>query len=537
MRKLWALIRLDLQILLNAMHAGSTKRPWAAWVLMAVPGALMAYLGTLMGWSLATVMAPVGVLDLLAPLLAVLCAAMNLVFTLFAARGLVFTGRDSDLMLSLPVPTLWVVLGKLLALMLENLLLTVLWMVPAGVAAALSGGGAAICWPTYLASLPALALLPTTLGLAGGWLLALASARVRRQALVGNLLSMALMIAVLAASMQVNRLAALMLENAGSVRALLHGWLLPAGLFGSAAAGSWPAAAGFWAICLGLFLLVSVLVSRQYQRILAGLAGRNVRADYRLSALKASGQFRALYQKEWARYTHSNIWLMNTAVGPVLAVGGCVWFAFSAEGRILAAQMGPEAAWAGAALAGVVLSMCCTTCSSISLEGKNVWILQEAPLWCQGRTEPDTEYTGRFSVHRPAGLGLRAFCRANSGYGLCADVLGAVDGTVRFGREPAASQTGQPQRHCSGQAVGRFHGRYFRQRGLCRSGVRRRLAGPQPGADCLRMGCIRRALPWVLRPVALAVHGGYGPFRAVIKTAFSPKIRLSACLCAPGALY
>ena len=380
MRKLWALIRLDLQILLNAMHAGSAKRPWAAWVLMAVPGALMAYLGTLMGWSLATVMAPVGVLDLLAPLLAVLCAAMNLVFTLFAARGLVFTGRDSDLMLSLPVPTLWVVLGKLLALMLENLLLTVLWMVPAGVAAALSGGGAAICWPTYLASLPALALLPTTLGLAGGWLLALASARVRRQALVGNLLSMALMIAVLAASMQVNRLAALMLENAGSVRALLHGWLLPAGLFGSAAAGSWPAAAGFWAICLGLFLLVSVLVSRQYQRILAGLAGRNVRADYRLSALKASGQFRALYQKEWARYTHSNIWLMNTAVGPVLAVGGCVWFAFSAEGRILAAQMGPEAAWAGAAPAGVVLSMCCTTCSSISLEGKNVWILQEAPL-------------------------------------------------------------------------------------------------------------------------------------------------------------
>lgn len=408
MRKLWALVKLDLRILLNAMQTGTGKRPWAVWALLALPGVLMVYMGTVMGFSLALVMGPAGVGDLAVPLLAALCVVMDLLFTLFAARGLVFTGHDSDLMLSLPVPTLWVVLGKLLALVLENLLLCVLWMAPC--ALALGAGGIAVAWGPYAVCLPALALLPAALALAGGWLLALASARVRRQALVGNLLSMALLAAVLLGSFQVNRLAALMLENAGAVRGLLHSWLLPAGLLGDAARGSWAAAAAFWGLCLGVFLALAALVAGQYQRILAGLAGRSVRADYRVGALKASGQFRALYKKEWARYTHSNIWLMNTAVGPLLAVGGCAWLAFSAEGRILTAQMGPDAAWAAAALAALMLAMCCTTCSSVSLEGKTVWILQSAPL--TARALFGAKAALNVTLNAPAGLactGLLAF--------------------------------------------------------------------------------------------------------------------------------
>lgn len=47
------------------------------------------------------------------PLMALMACVMSLMFTLFAASGLVVGGKDSDIVLALPVPAFTVMLSKI----------------------------------------------------------------------------------------------------------------------------------------------------------------------------------------------------------------------------------------------------------------------------------------------------------------------------------------------------------------------------------------------------------------------------------------
>ena len=384
MGKLWTLTKMDFSILTHSMsigRSGSGKKQMAGLGLVGLLGLLMVYMSVVYSIAMGQLMAQYGVLDMMVPMMMLLAVVMELMFTLFAAQGLVFSGNDSDLMLALPVPAMAVVLGKVLALYLENLYMTVLWMLPVGIFYGLNGGPAGVgFWLRYLPCIVFMPLIPALLSLLGGWVLALTASRVKHRALVSNLISMLLMVAALVGAMQINRIAALILDKADQVRGLFHTWLLPAGLLGDAAGGSWLAVPAFAALCLLPFLAVVWLVSTQYKRILTGVASRSTRSDYRMGRVEASGQFAALYKKECGRYFGSTIYVMNTAVGVVMAVGGCAYIAFSSTGRMLLAQLGAGALPAVVAMVCVVQAMCCTTASSISLEGRTLWILKEAPI-------------------------------------------------------------------------------------------------------------------------------------------------------------
>ena len=62
-------------------------------------------------------------------------AFMSLMLTVFAASGFIFGGKDSDFVLALPISAFEVMLSKILALYLENLLISMAMMIPCGVLA------------------------------------------------------------------------------------------------------------------------------------------------------------------------------------------------------------------------------------------------------------------------------------------------------------------------------------------------------------------------------------------------------------------
>ena len=139
MRKLWVLLKLNFRAMLRAFSfrsgAGSSKKKAAgglgALLLMAF---LALYLSGVYSFLLASMLAEVGIVEMVLPLMALMACVMSLMFTLFAASGLVFGGKDSDIVLALPVPAFTVMLSKILALYLENLVFCGLWMLPTGAA-------------------------------------------------------------------------------------------------------------------------------------------------------------------------------------------------------------------------------------------------------------------------------------------------------------------------------------------------------------------------------------------------------------------
>ena len=95
MRKLWVLLKLNFRAMLRAFSfrsgAGSSKKKAAgglgALLLMAF---LALYLSGVYSFLLASMLAEVGIVEMVLPLMALMACVMSLMFTLFAASGLVF---------------------------------------------------------------------------------------------------------------------------------------------------------------------------------------------------------------------------------------------------------------------------------------------------------------------------------------------------------------------------------------------------------------------------------------------------------------
>lgn len=392
MRKLWILLKLNFRVMLRAfsVRSGAGKSRGkavggiGALVLMIF---LALYLSGVYSFLLTQTLAQFGAAALVLPLMALMSDVMALVFTLTAASGLVFGGKDNDIMLTLPVPAFTVVLGKVLALYLENLVFCGIWMLTTSVAycmyAGLSGGQLALFCVCMALAVPFLPLLPSALALLGGWAISWASGRLRHKALVGTVLCIALFGAVMVGSMQMNRLLEMLAQNLDGLLRTLHTWLLPFGLLMDGLTGSPLALAGFMALSLVPFLALVWFIGTQYKRILSRLSSHTTRTDYKLREVKTSGQFAAMFGKECRRFFGSTGYLMNMGIGAVMLLGFAVYTLIAREQMqfVLSAVGGAGAA---APMIALILCFILTTvnpaCVSISLEGKTLWLLKEAPV-------------------------------------------------------------------------------------------------------------------------------------------------------------
>ena len=125
-----------------------------------------------------------------------------------------------------------------------------------------------------------------------------------------------------------------------------------------------------------------------------------MRNDYKLGELKASGQFMTLFRREVKRYFGTSIYFFNTGFGAVTLVVAAAFACFGYRAAIPYVEAfaplvgGMEMVCGLAVLAiGFFSTTICTTCVSISLEGKTFWILKEAPV------SPKTYFSSKIAVN------------------------------------------------------------------------------------------------------------------------------------------
>ena len=396
MRKFYALVKLNLKAMLSSFRfsGGKKKRRAAsglgALIFMAV---LALYLSGTYSFMFAAQLAPIGMLKLEILMMSVLAVVMGLVFTLFAAQGVIFGGRDNDLMLAMPVSAFSLMLARTLALYVENLVFTLFIMMPAGVAYLVFGGGGGAVFLIVLTLCTLfLALVPTFFSLIFGFVLAWASGKLGgRSKLLSNLLYLAAFAVFMVLLMRMNLAMGDLASYAMGIEGAFSGWGLPFLLLAQAACeGSILSLLGFVAFCVAPFLLVVWLFAGRYKKIVTSLGARSARSDYRLGRVSASGARRALLKKEAGKFFGTPIYLFNSGMGLILLLGAAAAaLVFKSKLGGLLAEL--EAAGSGlpvlplAALAVCfLLSTVMITAPSISLEGKQLWILKEAPISARG---------------------------------------------------------------------------------------------------------------------------------------------------------
>ena len=367
------------------------------------------YLSVMLGFS-AFSMVFLGLGKLIPLLSAFIGTTVSLFFTVFRSGSELFAGKDYDLLMSLPVKTRTVVGVKCLVLWAENILWTFLCMLPMGLVYLIMEDvsliGILLWWPGIFL----ISLLPTVVAAAIGSLITAISSRFSYSKMIGAVLSIAVVILVFFGSMQ---LSFLQMEGAefflsdmkidfsntqsipditidtDKIIGLCHDQIgriyPPAVLFASSVTeGDIVAFAGFTAFSIIPYALFIQLLSVRYKQINTALTGHRVKSKYKSKNQVQQSARTTLYKKELKRFFTSTPYLVNLSVGPVMCLVLAIVLCFFDMNSLFELMELPMLSFDINSLIpyafAATLSMGCTTCVSISMEGKNSWLLKSLPV-------------------------------------------------------------------------------------------------------------------------------------------------------------
>lgn len=397
MKKFFALLKVSLRSMLvisSGVGRGKKKKAVSGIGAVILIAALALYISGVYSTLFVSVLAPVGMESLVFVFMGIAALVTGLMFTAFGASSAVYGGKDNDLLLALPVSSTTLMAARVSAIYLENLLLSFFMLLPAGVACAAFGATpealTAGFWVRLVLAALLLPLLDTALSVLVGALLAWLSARMKHRAIAQNLIMAVYLVAVFWFAFNLSGMVDSLALNAANIRSSL-GWAAPAVWMGDAIMGDWAALGKLALSCVLPCAVVVYGLGKCYRKVVSAFAAKSARNDYRLTAQRSTGCFRALVNKEARRFFGTPTYFWNAGMGPILLVAlGVV--ALIQRGAIdsfmteVLAEAGEisDLDWllvaVGWAFMGFCLSLCAISAPSFSLEGKQLWLLRSAPV-------------------------------------------------------------------------------------------------------------------------------------------------------------
>ncbi|NLW78816.1 MAG: hypothetical protein GXY32_05325 [Ruminococcaceae bacterium] len=387
-------------LILTTGNVGGRKKRKAATGMgsLVLISLVMLYISAMYSFMLGSTLGPLGGLDVMLMAMTLMATLFPLVFTIFAAQSLVFSTKDLDLVLSLPVSAFSVMLARLMALYLEILLMVELLLIPAGVVWLMQGGGGGIGFLLLLVVTGIfLAFVPTLIALIFGGLISLLISRFQRfKNLFTTLFSLLVLAGVMVLVLNFNASfgsgAELLTGDIEGFRAAIGGAFPPVQWLVQALTGPSPLVLlAIFACCLLPFLFITWLFSLSYKKLLTMLASHKLKSDYKLGAVKGGSSGGALFRKEAKKFFGTPAYLLNAGISYFLLIAASVVAVIfkgtigeflgeiasvGAEGQMILSYLPPILLLVLLFFAGLTF----ISCVSISLEGKTLWILKEAPI-------------------------------------------------------------------------------------------------------------------------------------------------------------
>lgn len=133
---------------------------------------------------------------------------------------------------------------------------------------------------------------------------------------------------------------------------------------------------------LVISLAVLMLISKFYKGICVGLSASSAKRNYKMKEQRSSSVFKTLYVREIKRYFSSATYVTNTILSFFFSVAlGIIILVLGID--FICQEIGFPY-WMLSRILPIVIGAACnimpTTAASISLEGKNFWLLQSLPV-------------------------------------------------------------------------------------------------------------------------------------------------------------
>lgn len=327
-------------------------------------------------------------LDRVLPMyLAAISGLIILFFTILKAESVIFQKKSYEILCSMPVSQTAIVASRFLSMYLGNLLLSLVVMISGmAVYGYYLRPGIRFYFFGIVGTL-FLPLLPMTIATVFGALITAVSSRMKHKNMVKTILSVLLVFAIMGGSSLLTKVeeefTIEMLQNLSGIVENLIGKLYPPAVWlGKAMTeGNVLQAGWYFGVSVIGFLLMVVIVSKNFQKINRRLYSTTARHTYQMSHLKRNSVLGTLYKKEMKRYFASSIYVTNTVIGPIMMV------LLAASTLVIAPEefglyfpMADRLTDLMPFVLAAVASIMPTTCTSVSMEGKEWWIIKSLPV-------------------------------------------------------------------------------------------------------------------------------------------------------------
>ncbi len=333
-------------------------------------------------YGMASALVPLGFSNLYFLSAGLICVLLCFIGTIFTIQSQLFHAKDNEILLSMPFSPSAILASRMIVMLLLNLLYTLFVMGPAGAVYCFLVPVGAEQIVFYLLGVLLLTFFGMSISCFFGWITALLSQRLHHSNLFSTLFLLLFFLLTYAAIYGIQGYFSDLVLHGEEIQQALQRAFPPLYAFAAASSGDGLAFLQLILWCLLPFAAVVFLLSKSFWKIaLSKPLGRKNAAKIKAGQVHSIGW--ALTKKELRRFFSLPGYVLNDSFGSIfsLIMGGAVLLKGKALLQMLPypgiESMIPVAC---AAFLSFCAMMNSASSASLSLEGKNFWILRSLPI-------------------------------------------------------------------------------------------------------------------------------------------------------------
>lgn len=320
-------------------------------------------------------------------------ALMGVISILFGTFGSVFNtfstlyiAKDNELLLAMPIPPGKILLARITLVFGMSLLYSGCIWIPAVAYGWIFGAPTAAAVVFDILLIFVVALLVTVLTCVLGWFVALVATHIKNKSFLLVLASLLFVAGYYYFCFHMTEFFMAIVTNAEAIGNGIRTWGNILYQLGLAADGNGKAMLIFCGVTMVLFGLCFFVLAKTFTRIVTKTHGAEKKSGK--VTIKSAPLHTALLKREWKRFSSSATYMLNCGLGIVMVLALDVLALFKRE--LLVGYLGeisgifptltqylPLLVVVGV---GMICGMNVVSAPSVSLEGKNLWILRSLPV-------------------------------------------------------------------------------------------------------------------------------------------------------------
>lgn len=337
-------------------------------------------------YGLSELLIHIGQLDLLMVVTVIVISLIILITTIYKAPGILFSAKDYELLMSLPIKQGTILCSKLMEMMIMNYIFTVLIMVPSSVVYFIRSGNTKCTFFLFMViGLIFIPMIPVVVASIMAVIIGYLSSKFKHKNIMSIIIGLLVTIIAIYGSIRIQDIINYFVANGSSITQGFERAYPPAKYLANAMIN-------FNIISLIKFIIVSIIpfiifiaiFSKTFNKINKVLGESYKESNYKLGKLKTSTVVVALTKEELKKYFSISIYVTNTLIGMILVLAAAVLSLFKGDtfvNTLLEIPNIRNIISCGALLIIIFgIGISCTTASSISIEGKNLWIKKTLPI-------------------------------------------------------------------------------------------------------------------------------------------------------------